>query len=257
MTMTKRGVPLLFAGALFFTGAANCDQNAPGNGGALNVSAVGTPCAAGDPSCYRPYQITVDGSRFAAGTRVKVYLPPSDQAPEFQGFVVGGLPPTVAADGTFHVMLKLGKCSAVIHPKEMRSSLVVAADNLSGDRLSFAFVPTSTVICQPPYALPARSEPCDPATVCAHLTNDGATTVGMHWQPPTTHNGFYRIRYSVLGDEGHYTEHKFGGDVRDVAVNNLQPGTSYGFIMQSCTEAPTLGRDDCGQWQPVGTAAPS
>lgn len=251
----NRASLLLAAGVLIFVGAANCDPNQPGTGGTMTVSAVATPCADGDLSCYRPYRITVDGTGFPAGSRLSVFLPPSDQAADFKGFVIGGLPLTVGADGSFHVETHIDKCATITHPKDIRSSLFVVADDLSGARQGFGLVPTSTVVCQPPYAVLTRSGPCNPAILCPRLTNDGATTVGLHWQPPTEHNGFYRMRYSVSGDDAHYTEHTFGGDVRDVAVNNLQPGTTYTFIMQSCTEASTLGRDDCGQWLSVGVAA--
>jgi hypothetical protein len=223
----------------------------------MTVSAVGTPCADGDLSCYRPFQITVDGKGFAAGTRLSVFLPPSDQTSEFTGIVIGGLPLTVGVDGSFHVETHVNKCRTITHSKDIRSSLFVVADDLSGVRQGFAFVPTSTVICQPPFAVAERAGACDPTILCPRMTNDNATTVGLHWRPPALHNGFYRMRYWVSDDAAHYTEHTFGGDVRDVAVNNLRPNTTYTFTMQSCTEASTFGKDDCAPWQTVGVASPS
>ncbi|GIH02509.1 hypothetical protein Rhe02_05760 [Rhizocola hellebori] len=253
----NRLAPFLAAFVLIFTSAESCDPNHPPAGGTMTVSAVGTPCADSDLTCYRPFQITVDGRGFTSGSRLKVFLPPSDQTAEFTGFVVGGLPLTVGADGTFHVQARVNKCRTVTRPLGLRPSLFVVADDLSGTRQAFAFAPTSTVICQPPYAVLERTGPCNPTILCPRMTNDNATTVGLHWQPPSVHNGFYRMRYWVADDEAHYTEHTFGGDVRDVAVHNLSPNTTYAFTMQNCTEAPLFGKDSCAQWQTVGVAAPS
>jgi Fibronectin type III domain len=250
---------LLLGGAILSSGES-CDvssssDSSPGGSARMTVSTKPTSCREGESAdCYRATTIVIDGSGFRAGSTLKIYIPTSPDVPELPE-IVFSQSENIGGAGRFHVESFRQSCKPLARPTEVRPTLVLAADDANGARLSFTFIATRELVCQPPFAMLTYVRPCgDP--LCPTLTTDSPTSIGVHWDIRDVDYNQYFIRYGLIGDEEHWqTTRNFGADVSAVAINNLSPGTGYGFDLLACFSAAFGSTQICDPWHPVGVAA--
>lgn len=232
-----------------------CEQ--PPGGGPPRVIEVFTPDAdpCFDTGCYRGIKLDVRGSGFQAGTQVKVYLPAVADQPRLKEFVIGDRA-TVGGDGRFESEANHSHCVVVADYEALQNSLAVAVDSMDGRRLAFNFVTKDRIACRPAFAVLSYLQPCG-QPFCPTLSNDSATSIGVHWGKSKARYGGYFIRYGRINvDQAQWTKTRsFGSDVTDVAINNLEPRMTYGFQILPCITIQIIVRCD-EPWFDIGEAAP-
>lgn len=195
--------------------------------------------------------IRVSGHGFTPGTTLKLVVP---------GGQVDGLRERTVIDrarvdsaGKLAVTEAPMNCVAIARPGNARSQVVLAADDPSaGVRRAFTLVPTKLLVCMPPFARSAVTQPCG-QELCPRLTAD-RRAVGVHWDNRDAGFDRFKIRYGAM-DSDRWTETRdYGGDVSYVPINDLEAGTSYEFELLAC-RTRFLAPSKCTGWTPVGTAA--
>ncbi|MFT4218220.1 MAG: fibronectin type III domain-containing protein [Micropruina sp.] len=159
----------------------------------------------------------------------------------------------VDGDGTLVTTETQFSCAIVAHPGDARAQSVIAADDQSaGVRKAFTLVPTKLLVCMPPFVTTSGPQPCGEG-LCPTLTAD-SRTVGVHWYAREAGYDRFIVHYRAMDSNTWTQTDDLGGRVGDVAINNLEPGTTYEFELLAC-HTHFLAPSDCDDWLRVGSAA--
>lgn len=233
---------------LLLTGAeGGCTSPPPGQRLAVSTGPV-RDCIEG---CPHGTTFHVTGAGFPASAVLKVYLPAVDGHPELPRINLDDA--RTLADGSFSVTTIIDSCRVVADPSSVPGTLVLAVDDAAGTRLNATFVGSDKLVCRPPFAIYRHVQPCGDPLCPLTLTTDSATSIGVHWNGRDARRANYVVRYRGLDDTAWTTTRMFGGDVADVAINNLAPGLTYTFELTACEGL--FGALRCDPWLTIGDAA--